>query len=405
MKQNETIKEIVYKECERYKLINKRFLTDRDEAVSQLCREITEPLPSDSYEDFLLWRKRLLHKFYLMNGYSKYATQSRDDIYILAHSLSRNIVATMRQVSNKKGDKTIDNELRVKMNKIDSVAFKLSQELFDMLYEEIYPNNQIFTQPDQIEDRCERSCQELFPLSYKEFYDRLIQNDSEFWSDVWSMIRCYVNLLMNRYSSVTNRQDTELEITSETAISIQDQINRSKFEGIESAEHLLNSIHRTCSYKCHETFNAKMRRKEDLIEDKKWITLDSAEPDPQLDQPVRTPESYHIEESMHDADASNNHAAGLIMIKILQSRCEPFFSRLCESDPQKVNIFLKYYFDEETYEEIAQEMGLEPNPTNKATLRKSASRIKDRLLLQTKVLIKEVQQSKTRKNYSYEKSV
>ncbi len=404
----EAIREIVYKECERYRLTNSKFISDRDEAVAQLHDQISEPLPTTSYNEFVEWKRRALNKFYTLNKYSIYATKNREQIYSLAYSLSRGIVAAMKISSDKKREKTIDDELRISINEIESVAFKLSQAIFEILFEDIYPEKQIFFQPDQIEDRCQRVCGELYPLSYRDFYNRLRENDSEFWDDVWKMIYHYMKAYLTKRGVTINREDIRSEVASEAIISFREQLLSSKLEGVESASHLINSMHRTCIYKYQECYHAKSNKKEDILDDKEWNRLNAKEIDEEQVDHIdeeSAKDRLSIRESLISADPTIHDEVSLIMIDILAKRQEPFFSLIVGSNLESAEILIKHYFDGMSYDEIAEELSTTANPKSSSTLRQNVSRVKDRLWRETKKLIEKHQKQQRKKIYSYEKSV
>lgn len=125
-------------------------------------------------------------------------------------------------------------------------------------------NGTLFVSPGQLETVCIDELSLLFPLTYPLLYERLTAKDNEFWEEIWRLIRRFVRFLV---VDMGGKEDTEMiqEVSMETVLSVQEQMERGKLEQITSARHLLNSLQMTGRNKFREWLRTESRKREEIL--------------------------------------------------------------------------------------------------------------------------------------------
>lgn len=371
MTNNQLIDEIVTKECERYALEDYGFVTDRRAVVKELSCANTISLPEAcSLQEFGEWKERLLNDWYSRKGFAKFFRRKAEKpaMFRMVRRLSQNALSAIQR---RQAEATIDEELKVEEGR--TVAFKLSPALFAKFYQETCCNGTLFISPGQMEKSCIDGIRSLFPLKYTSLYERLSVKDNEFWEEIWRLIHRFVRFLVVEKS----REDEEAvkEVSMETVISVQEQLERGKLAQIASACHLLNSLQMTGRNKLHEWLRTEGRRsKEILLEDEDWQCLECRDSVRSASEKIDGRFAYLLE-----VNEKNEYDVCCALTDILCYGHGSVYDELTEGMRDTVRAISMLYIENKKYEEIAFILYGASGGQKPGNLRKSVSRGKEYL--------------------------
>lgn len=366
------IDEIVAKECERYELEKNGFVTDRLAVTKMLIAHPCAIIPENcSDEKFAEWKERLLNDWYTSKEFARFFRQKAEKqcMFGMVKRLLLNTVSRLRRTHTLA---TIDDELKVAEGR--TVAFKLSSSLFSELYPQMCCNGTLFHSPAQLEESCTSRMQTLFPLEYPLLYNRLSVKDNEFWEEIWMLIQRFVRFLVTKYKG-NSEEETIKEVSMETALSLQEQLQHGKLHPIASAAHLLNSLQMTCRHKFRESLRAEEKKKgEALLEEEEWLLLEyrkanSTEPD-RMDGRF----DYLLE-----VNVKSEYDVCCALADVLSYGRGAVYNALVEGMQQMVQALSLLYVENKKYEDIAHILYGECNSRQLTNLRKSVSRSKEYL--------------------------
>lgn len=271
MTNNQLIEEIVSKECERYALEDSGFVADRLAVVTELACSGHAVLSREcSLKEFGEWKEHLLSDWYARKGFAKFFRRKVEKHCMLnmVRRLSQNALAAIQR---RQTEATIDEELKVEKGR--TIAFKLSASLFAKFYREVCCNDILFASPAQLEASCADRVRSLFPLQYSSLYERLSVKDNEFWGEMWRLVHRFVRFLVLEKGN--EDEEAVKEVSMETVMSVQEQLEHGRLDKIASARHLLNSLQMTGRHKFHEWLRAEGKRSQEvLLEDEDWQSLE-----------------------------------------------------------------------------------------------------------------------------------
>lgn len=366
------IEEIVAKECERYELEKNGFVADGREVAKELIAHSYAAMPEDgSLEEFAGWKERLLNDWYIRKGFARFFRQKSGKrcMFGMVKRLLLNSVSRLRRRYTLS---TIDDELKMQGGR--TVAFKLSSAFFSKLYPEICCNETLFVSPSQLEEVCVDRIQTLFPLEYPLLYERLSAKDNEFWEELWMLIQRFVRFLVTEYKGKEERELVK-EVSMETALSIQEQLEGGKLKQIVSASHLLNSLRMTCRNKLRESLRTEDKRKEEaLLEEEDWLLLEH--------QKANVAETYGVDGRfayLLEVNEKSEYDVCCALADVLSYGWGKVYEALVEGMQEMVLALSLLYVENKRYEEIARILYGEFNERQLAGLRKSVSRGKEYL--------------------------
>lgn len=366
------IEEILTKECERYELEKSGFVTDRRRAVEELiAAEGRVEAEKYSLKEFVEWKGGLLSKWYAKKGFAKFFCRKAENrtLFRMVKSLMYNMLSHLRREQT---EPTMDDELKLEVGR--TVAYKLSSALFVEIYTEICCRGAMYATPEQVEEACLSRMCATFPLKYAAFYKRLMVKDSEFWDEVWWLIRRFVRFLVMERTR-TGNEDAVQEVSMETVLSVQEQLEKGRLKQIESTGHLLNSLQMTGRNKFREWLRAEERKQQEVYLD---------------DEDERWQESEYME--MSGSERMDGHFAYLLEVNekneydvccaladVLNYRRGEVYESLVEGMQETARVMSMLYVENKKYEEIAQELYGAADSKRLANLRKLVSRGKEYL--------------------------
>lgn len=368
------IEEILTKECERYELEKSGFVTDRRTAVEELLAADNGSFPERgdcSLEDFMEWRSHLLRGWYSRKGFARFFCRKAEKrcVFRMVKRLLQNVLSRLRR---KWAGITIDDELRLEEGR--TVAFKLSSALFTELYSEICCSGTLYASPELLEETCARRAHEMFPLKYPLLYERLTAKDSEFWEEVWRLIRRFIRFLVMEKKRMEDERTVE-EVSMETVLSVQEQLEKGKLEQIVSAVHLLNSLQMTGRNKFREWLRAEERKQEEVSleeEDVRWQELQYV--DMVGADRIDGRFAYLLE-----MNERNEYDVCCALAGVLDYGRGVVYEALVEGMQETVQVISMLYIENKKYEEIAWILYGGVDEKRLANLRKLVSRGKEYL--------------------------
>lgn len=371
MTNDQLIEEIVTKECERYALIENGFVADGRTAVKELACTSSAFLPDAcSLEEFGEWKERLLNDWYSRKGFAKFFRRKAEkpDMFRMVRRLSKNALSAIQK---KQAEATIDEELKVEEGR--TVAFKLSSALFAKFYRETCCNGTLFISPGQVEKKCIDGIRSLFPLKYASLYECLSVKDNEFWEEIWRLIHRFVRFLVMEKGG--EDEEAAKEVSMETVISVQEQLEKGKLAQIVSAYHLLNSLQMTGRNKFREWLRAEGKRsKEILLEDEDWQCLECRDAVMAVSEKVDGRFAYLLEVNEKD-----EYDVCCALTDILYYGYGSVYDELAEGMQDTVRAISMLYVENKKYEEIAFILYGVSGGRKLDNLRKSVSRGKEYL--------------------------
>lgn len=371
MTNNQLIEEIVTKECERYALEDSGFVTDRRAVVKELSCEGNTFLPDGcSLVEFGVWKERLLGNWYLRRGFARFFRRKAEKhcMFRMVRRLSQNALSAIQR---RQTEATIDEEL--KMEEGRTVAFRLSSALFTKFYQEICCNGTLFASPGELEKSCINGVCSLFPLDYASLYERLIAKDNEFWEEIWRLIHRFIRFLVVEKS----KEDEEAvkEVSMETVISVQEQLERGKLAQIVSARHLLNSLQMTGRNKFREWLRTEKKRQEEiLLEDEDWQCLECQDSVVSGSEKIDGRFAYLLE-----VNEKNEYDVCCALADILSYGYGRVYDELVGDMQDVAQAISMLYVENKRYEEIAWTLYGVSSGRKLDNLRKSVSRGKEYL--------------------------
>lgn len=368
------IEEIITKECERYELEKNGFVANRQAVIKELLSRQYPPLPADdSLEKFGEWKEHLLSDWYSQKGFAGFFRRKAEKpgMYRMVKRLLLNALSRIRK---RQTEATLDDELKMEGGR--TVAFKLSSAHFAELYQEMCCGSKLFASPGQLEQTCVDELRSLFPLQYSSLYERLTAKDDEFWAEVWRLIYRFIRFLV---TDIRGKDDEETikEVSMETALSVQEQLERGKLKPVESAAHLLNSLQMTGRNKCREWFRAEEKKKDEaLFDEEYWSQLEQED--------TGTPESET--EAMDgrfgyllEVDERSEYEVCCALVDVLNFGRGEVFDQLVGERKELARAMTMLYVENKQYEEIATVLYGASDGRSLANLRKSVSRGKEYL--------------------------
>lgn len=375
------IEEILTKECERYELEKSGFVTSRcgaleelisaKEAIVSVNGSTLPPLEGCSLKEFMEWRSQLLHCWYTRKGFAKFFIRKAEKCYMfrMVKRLFQNVLSSLRR---KQTEATVDDELKLEEGR--TVAFKLSSTLFAEMYPAICCNEAFYATPEQLEEVCVRRVYAMFPLRYSLLYERLTAKDSEYWEEVWWLIRRFIRFLVVEKERTDDEVAVE-EVSMETILSVQEQLDKGRLEKIVSAGHLLNSLQMTGRNKFREWMRAKERKQDEISleeDDVRWQESEYAE----IAETERLDGRFAY---LLEVNVKNEYEVSCALADVLCHGRGEIYEQLADGMQETVKVVMMLYVENKKYEEIAQILYGEIDSKRLANLRKLVSRGKDYL--------------------------
>lgn len=368
------IEEIITKECERYELEENGFVANRQAVVKELLSRQYPSLPAEeSLEKFGEWKEHLLSDWYSQKGFAGFFRRKAEK-RCMYRMVKRLLLNALSRIRKRQTEATLDDELKMEGGR--TVAFKLSSAHFAELYQEMCCGSKLFASPGQLEQTCVDELRSLFPLQYASLYERLSAKDNEFWEEVWRLIYRFIRFLVTDKRGKED-EETIKEVSMETVLSVQEQLERGKLKPVESAAHLLNSLQMTGRNKCREWFRAEEKKKDEaLFDEEYWSQLEQED--------TGTPDSET--ESMDgrfgyllEVDERSEYEVCCALVDVLNFGHGEVFDQLVEERKELARAMTMLYVENKQYEEIAAVLYGASDGRSLANLRKSVSRGKEYL--------------------------
>lgn len=375
------IKEILTHECQTYTLSKCVEYGDCIKAIHRLCDIQTEELTI--IEDFAKWRDRLFTLFYNQINFAQILRNSDNEvvIYPMIYKILKGEVAEMANLNTKT---TIDDELKIsklkrsrsKYSEKRSVAYKLSQQMYEEVYPDIINESAFIPSSKILINRCQSICSSLFPLAYPALVERLRSKDNEFWAEMIDVVKNFAMLLFYNAGITESREDGVSDFSMDCVEVLRKQSELGDLATKDSASHLLHSIQTTCRNKWREYQRRYNRDKKyfETKEDEKWSRM--AE-DSNLNYEEMTNNRYDALEELDllGVDTRNNYEVSCAVLHLLLHPDSQFYKMLVGKKEADVNILVWHTLDKMSYDEIAIQMYGEATDKNKATIRQKSSRI------------------------------
>lgn len=387
MTQNSLIEEIVTKECERYDLEGCRFITDRRTVIRELCGQVSGiPDAACSSEEYAVWKQQLLERLYSRQGFANFLTGNRNygKVYTMTRRLMKNFILRLRRAY--KAD-TIDDELQVASCR--TVAFKLSSPLFTAFYPQVLNAHSFYASPGQLENRCEVLMQQTYPLDYSRFREQLQSKDNEFWEELWTLVRQFVSCLMVSRSSSADREELIGEVSVESILSFQEQMEQHKLDAIATATHLLHSLRRTCRNKLHEFFYRQNKQQEELLDEAGWEQLTQTMDEMGSGSLLSSGDDDIV--ALLDVNEDDDYELSCLIVELLIRGEGVLYQQLIGTETEKVAVLMMHYIKQMSYEEIARQLYGTATSQSCSQLRQSTKRMKDYLKRRIRELVIQAQ--------------
>lgn len=386
------IEEIVRKECERYELIEEKFITNCEEAILTLAKLFGEDIKDEfTLDEFKEWKEKMLIHLYQQKNYAGffYKKQGSKYLYLLAKKLTRSITANLWKNNTAQ---TIDQELHV--DKSNTIAFKLSNRLFAEIYPRAWNAKNFIVTPHQLEAQCENLAQEIFPLDTTCLTERLQYNDREFWDEMVKVIKKLARYVtMNHSWNNINIAEVAEEVGINTALSLQEQLAHHELKHITSSKHLYHSLKVTCRNKLYEYFRMKGKEREELLDENEWEHLKTVEEEWQPDGGKENEHFIYL----YDLDVNNSYDLSCAIVDVLCNQEGDLYKKLTEDQEDKVNVLMLHIYKQMSYDDIARLLypDLTPHEQRKACdkLRQTTVRAKKYLHERMKQLVLELKQN------------
>lgn len=340
----EILSEIIRKECERYQLLEFGLLTSVEDGVKKmlpLVRSQYLEVIKEDFETFSLWRKNVLRCFYDQLDYTAFLLQHKNDTSFL-----RFIFYMQKRLLNI----MFGNQKRTEIDKNlaapgRTIAFKTSKLLVNDTIALWISTFSDVTTPEELEQACFGFCKTYFPLDLDKLLYRLKKNDSEFWMELFLLVKSIVVSVAGRnISTIFYKKEIEQDAWEKTSFFLQEKFLGNNLPELKSSLHFRHYIQNICVRKCYEAYRDCIDEKLVFIDDGNLI-----------------PENYISEDdsmgwvnTLEDIDVHNDSEVSLALAYILWERVEPYYARLIEGVEAKVAIFLLHYIENKSYEEIVK---------------------------------------------------
>ena len=337
--------EIILKEEEKHRLKYIGVLRD--------LQEVIERIKQNSIGSALgtLDKKALLNTFYsrvLKYGEFIQAEKSKNNrLKLHLFHVSKEILSHLR----KESPAQLDNELKIR-NEI-SVAYHLSELLFDAIYSSFYITNEFFETPNQLNHFFDRRIAEQYPLSFSEYLSLLKQEDQSFWNLTCIYIRQTINIvsnsLLNRADNVDNKDLVRDNTWSDTYEILKDRLQQNDQtspvfkDGID----FRNYVIQICRYRVLN-LNKKYGQKEFLLDDTGLLA------DMQDDCSAEEEIATAVKEL--DINTSNPYEVAYAVSIILLNSTHPLHAPLIEGLEEKVEILISKVISGLSYKEIIEDL-------------------------------------------------
>ncbi len=379
------IKEILTHECQTYAIAKcVEYNSNCVHVIDQLYDKQIEAVDNQTnVADFIKWRDYLLTSFYNQINFSNILRNSDNErvIYPMVYKVLKGEVTEMVKQST---SPTIDDELKInklkhtggKYGEKRSVAYKLSQQMYQELYPDIINESTFISSSKILIHRCQSICHSLFPLTYPNLAQRLREKDNEFWAEMVDVVKNFAMFLFYKAGVAGSREDEMSDFSMDCIEVLRKQSERDELATKSSATHLLHSIQVTCRNKWKEyqrqcnRYNTHFTREED----REWAKMAD---DSNLNYETMTNNRYDALEELDllNVDTRNNYEVSCAVVHLLLHPDSYFYKLLVGKKESDVDILIWHTLDKMSYDEIAIKIYGEATDKNKATIRQKSSRI------------------------------
>ena len=331
--------EIIRKECERYRLVEFGLLHSVEEGVEKLLPLISEF--DGDIKAFYLWRKQNLDCFYSKLKYNTFLSGIKKDpaFYRFIYYMQKRLLNTIRKNSIKT---EIDKDLAISGR---TIAFKTSKGLAEdtiILWEDKLSGS---VSPEELEHVCHGFCKTYFPLDFDKLLNRLKKNDSDFWTELFLLIKkLIINVANKNISTISYKEEIVQDSWEKTSFFLQKKLLEGSLPELKSSSHFRHYILNVCVNKCYEAYRNSVDKKLIFTEDGD-ITLENYDFEDDV---------TYSADSLYDVDTDNDSEVSRALAYILWERLEPYYSYLTSGVEEKVEIFFLHYIEDKTYEEIVR---------------------------------------------------
>lgn len=376
---DETILEIIRKECEQYRLIELGLF----DSVERVAAEFLPGCPiagEEVFADFVRfqeWRRKVIDHFYRFLDYDRFLNRhmKRPDVNRFLFALCKRVV---RRMQEEWSDETIDRVLAVPEH---TLAFKLSVLLWQEINRSAFSLQPQCHNPLEIENSLDAYCRGYYPVDLDKLIDRLHQDDGGFWDELYLSIKKIVGrVTSSSMLSSLYRAETEQDTWSEASLLLHEKILSGTTPEFESAMHLRNYIIRICQNKYYEAMRRNPKPGISLDDpdwgSDAWLMKIADDPNP----------AFPVSDTwiLSDIDTDCDYEVSCALTSILWNETEPWYSRLVDGLEDKVAVLLLHYTEGLSYEQIAErqqpeEMSAPDRKRFQAKLRQDTVRVRKTL--------------------------
>ena len=189
---------------------------------------------------------------------------------------------------------------------------------------------------------------------------------------MWRLIRRFVRFLVTEKKRADDEGAVE-EVSMETVLSVQEQMEKGRLESIASAGHLLNSLQMTGRNKFREWMRAEERKQEEVLleeEDARWQELQYVE----MTGTDRIDGRFAY---LLEVNEENVYDVCCALADVLDYGRGDVYRALVEGMQETVQVISMLYVENKKYEEIARILYGGSDEKRLANLRKLVSRGKE----------------------------
>ena len=337
--------EIILKEEEKHRLKYVGVLSDLQDVIEQIKRFSMHPVSGT------LDKKAFLNTFYtriLRYGEFIQAEKCKNKkLKLHLFHVSKEILSHLRKISPAR----LDNELKIRSE--ITVAYHLSDLLFDEIYSSFYSTTEFFETPGQLNHFFDRRIADRYPLSFSEYLSLLQQEDHSFWNLTCIYIRQIIsivsNSLLNRGDNVDNKDLIQDNSWSDAYEILKDRLlqNDKTMPVFKDGTDFRNYVIQICRYRVLN-LNKKYGQKEFLLDDTGLL------PDIQEENNVEEEMTAAVKEL--DINTDNPYEVAYAVSIILLNNTHPLHTPLIEGLEEKVEILIGKVISGLSYKEIIEDL-------------------------------------------------
>jgi len=351
------VSEIIQKEEEKHQLVRIGVVARLQDAIDML--EATRLI-----KDLNNWNKNsILRYFYgTVVKYASFIAREKATNQMLKKALFRKS-SVLLQGFREKGTALIDKEL-----KIDSrltVAFHISDNIFESIYSSFCISSQTFENPEETCSFFLQELQKYYPLYIKEYIELLEQNDAEIWDVTCRYLQQLSYYVVSHHTITCDATGYHEIICDETWSKAYEVLKKRIVEkegnvpSFQTAKDFRNYMIKTCRYLA-DNFYKKYVKKEIVLDDLLTELQDDEteeivmEADNLSFDMEASVENEHFENDVKELeiDAGNPYEVAYAVSIILLNKEHVLYQPLVQGLEDKVELLINKAVNDMSYQEI-----------------------------------------------------